>query len=387
MLFLCIVIVALFVGGCGGNKEGGDRTPKERETGASKATEQKQADIVVKEGESINDAVKKAKDGMIIEVEPGVYKETVTVDKHDITLRGVVDGDKRPVIEGGNKLNDGVIASGEKFTMAGFEVRNMKGNGVTTQGSDGVTLMDIIVKKTGLYGLYPVQSKNILIEKCTITGIKDAAIYVGESHDIVVKDNEVFGNVAGIEIENSTNAVVENNNAHDNTGGILVFALPNKVVKVCENVIVRNNKVTNNNVKNFGDPKSIIGRLPLGSGIILMAADTTTVENNEINGNESFGIAMIELDLMEDPKKDKELEPNPDRNKILNNTYGKNGTKAQGMVKEMLGKGADVIWSGAGNGNCAVKQKGITTIGAENLPQCKPAAVSAETSKKKRMKA
>lgn len=366
---MCLLLF-IFSAGCTPQKTNETQDRERKENMSAKSEEP--ADIVVKDGESISDAVKKAKGGAVIEVEPGIYKETVTVDKHDITLRGKVDGDSRPVLEGENKLNDGLIASGNNFVMSGFKIQNYKGNGISTQGSNGVKLIDIFVDGTGVYGLYPVQSKNILIENCKATKIKDAAIYVGESHDIVVRNNEVYGNVAGIEIENSTNAVVENNDAHDNTGGILAFALPNKMVTVCENVAIKNNRVVNNNVKNFGDPKSIIGRLPSGSGIIIMAADAVVVRDNEIKNNSSFGVAMIELDLFEDPKKDPKLEPNPDRNQILNNVYEKNGTKPTGMVKEMLGKGADVIWSGAGEKNCAVKQKGVTTVGAENLPACKP---------------
>lgn len=380
MSVLMCLLVIIFSAGCAPQKTNETQDRERKENVSAKSEEP--ADIVVKDGESISDAVKKAKDGAVIEVEPGTYKETVTVDKHDITLRGKVDGDNRPVLEGENKLNDGVIASGNNFVMSGFKIQNYKGNGVSTQGSDGVKLIDIFVDGTGVYGLYPVQSKNILIENCKATKIKDAAIYVGESHDIVVRNNEVYGNVAGIEIENSTNAVVENNDAHDNTGGILAFALPNKMVTVCENVTIKNNRVVNNNVKNFGDPKSIIGRLPSGSGIIIMAADAVTVQDNEIKNNSSFGIAMIELDLFEDPKKDPKLEPNPDRNRILENIYEKNGGAPTGMVKDMLGKGADVIWSGAGEKNCAVKQKGVTTVGAENLPACKPLAAEEEKKQK-----
>ena len=38
--------------------------------------------------------------------------------------------------------------------------------------------------------------------------------------------NHVYGNVAGIEIENTVTALVENNDVHDNTAGIMAFVLP-----------------------------------------------------------------------------------------------------------------------------------------------------------------
>lgn len=359
-VFIGVMTATLFfVAGCGGGKTSDERARKE-----------KPADIVVKNGESIQDAVKKAKEGAVIEVEPGIYKETVSVDKHNITLRGIVRGNERPVIEGENKLNDGILASGDNFTVSGFEIRNFKANGITTQGSDDLKISDIVVVNTGVYGIFPVESENVLVEKCSVTGIRDAGIYVSVSKNSIVRNNEVFGNVAGIEMENSSDAVIENNNTHDNTGGILVFVLPGKTLKKGERTIVRNNAVVNNNTKNFGDPKSIVGKVPAGVGILVMAADDTVIMDNVIKGNESFGAAMVELDILEDAKRDEDVEPNPDRTQILQNTYEKNGLKAHGMVKDMLGKGADIVWSGTGEGNCAVKTKGVTLIGAESLPEC-----------------
>ena len=48
------------------------------------------ADILVKDGESIQGAVNKANTGDVILVHPGTYKESVYVDKDGITIRGVV---------------------------------------------------------------------------------------------------------------------------------------------------------------------------------------------------------------------------------------------------------------------------------------------------------
>ena len=48
------------------------------------------AEILVKDGESIQGAVNKAQTGDVILVYPGTYKESVYVDKDGITIRGVV---------------------------------------------------------------------------------------------------------------------------------------------------------------------------------------------------------------------------------------------------------------------------------------------------------
>jgi parallel beta-helix repeat protein len=317
----------------------------------------------VRSGESIADALELAKPGMVIEVEPGVYHEALVVDTPNITLRGIVRGPERPVLDGRGTLNDGVIASGSPFTMTGFGVRHYKGNGVTTQGVDGVFLSDLVIDDTGLYGVYPVQSRNISVTHCTVTRIRDAAIYVGESQGALVAMNEVHHNVAGIEIENTNDAEVRDNLAHDNTAGILVFVLPGKVQKEGKRTRVHRNWVVRNNTPNFGDPEAIVGQLPHGVGILLMGADDTLVENNQVRENASLGIALTRL-APEHAKKDPPLEPMTDGARVVANHLDANGTAPHPGIAQAYGGGGDFGWDGTGARNCADLADGVRTVGA-----------------------
>ena len=306
----------------------------------------------VRSGESIAAALELAKPGSVIEVEPGIYHEALVVDTPNITLRGIVRGPERPVLDGRGALNDGVIASGSPFTMTGFAVRHYKGNGVSTQGVDGVFLTDLVIDDTGLYGVYPVQSKNISVTHCTVTRIRDAAIYVGESQGALVAQNYVHHNVAGIEIENTNDAEVRDNLAHDNTAGILVFVLPGKVLKEGKRSRVHRNWVVKNNTPNFGDPESIVGKLPHGIGILLMGADDTLVENNEVRENASLGIAITRL-AEEHAKKDPPLEPMTDGARVVSNHLDRTARRPHPSIAKGYGGGGDFGWDGTGTGNCA----------------------------------
>jgi parallel beta-helix repeat protein len=317
----------------------------------------------VRSGESIADALELAKPGMVIEVEPGVYHEALVVDTPNITLRGIVRGPDRPVLDGRGTLNDGVIASGSPFTMTGFAVRHYKGNGVTTQGVDGVFLTDLVIDDTGLYGVYPVQSRNITVTHSTVTRIRDAAIYVGESNGALVAMNYVHHNVAGIEIENTNDAEVRDNLAHDNTAGILVFVLPGKVQKEGRRSHVHRNWVVRNNTPNFGDPEAIVGQLPHGVGILLMGADDTLVENNQVRENASLGIALTRL-APEHAKKDPPLEPMTDGARVVANHLDANGTAPHPGIAQAYGGGGDFGWDGTGARNCADLADGVRTVGA-----------------------
>ena len=107
--------------------------------------------------------------------------------------------------------------------------------------------------------MYPVESKNVLIDSCVAIGASDAGIYVGQSENIIVKNSVAEFNVAGIEIENSYYADVFNNYASNNTGGILVFDLPDIPQQGGHHIRVFNNKSVNNNTDNFAPEGNIVG--------------------------------------------------------------------------------------------------------------------------------
>src|SRR5690606_13918771 len=140
-----------------------------------------------------------------------------------------------------------------------------------------------------------VECVGVLVERCVVSKIADAGIYVGQSRDIIVRDNEVFHNVAGIEIENSVNALVTNNSAHHNTGGILVFCLPNNPSKVSDNCKGINNRLWSNNRENFAKPGTAVSYVPPGVGIFVMAADRTQVTKNIIRDNDSMGVSVVSI--------------------------------------------------------------------------------------------
>jgi cytochrome c peroxidase len=312
--------------------------------------------ITVKPGESIQSAVARARPGDTIEVMPGIYNEEVTVDINNITLRGVKASESnaqaaRPVLDGKNTLSDGVIATGDNFVIEGFEVRDYVANGVVVQNARGPVMRDLVVDHTGLYGTYPVSCTGVTIERVRATRIADAAIYVGQSRDIVVRDCEAHHSVTGIEIENSVNAVVENNYVHDNTGGILVFVLPNNPSKVGRNCKVVNNRVIENNLPNFGNPSSIVGKVPPGGGIFVMAADETEVTANEIRGNNSYGVSVVSLTIAFPKGTAFDVGPTPENTWVHGNTYADNGRQpAESITKQGL-RGADLLWDLTGWSN------------------------------------
>jgi len=307
--------------------------------------------INVAAGTSIQAALDKAAPGDTIVVAPGTYHESVTVKAYGVTLKGQASGDARPVLDGENKFENGVLATGGKFTMEQFVVRNYTKNGVIARGADGATFRDLRTENTGEYGVFPVESANILIERCVSSGVSDTGLYVGQSRDIVVRDSEAFGNTSGIEIENSVNAVVENNYVHDNSGGILIFLLPEHVSKENHGNLIRNNRIEGNNKVNDAPKEMIVSSVPSGTGVFIMAADENEVTANQIKDNHSFGVAVVNLTQALPKDSDFDVGIYSERNRIHGNAYSGNGGAPDPAVLKAGLPGADLLWDGTGAGN------------------------------------
>ncbi len=326
--------------------------------------------IEVKDGASIQEAVKTANPGDLIRVYPGTYSENVYIDKDDISLQGVVINGEWPTLDGKGEINDAFLYSGNGVLIENFKIINYKGNGVMGQAGNNFVIRNNWIIDTGVYGIFPQYGKNGLIEHNVLSKIADAAIYVGMCDNVDVLHNEVFDNVAGIEIENSRHCLVENNYVHDNTGGLLAFVTPGLPIKTTFDVILRNNFVINNNHENFAPKGSTVGGIPVGTGILIMAADDVIVENNIITGNDNSGITIVDLATGAPKANDPNSEGNPDRVVILDNIMFENGNNTTGelkaiMITQMDTKGPDIFAFGGGTGSTIRDKNKYRTFGLD----------------------
>src|SRR5215510_7192653 len=96
-------------------------------------------------GQSIQAALDRAIPGDTIEIRPGAYSETLLVDVDDITIRGLKENDRRPILDGQNKLTDAVITSSHNFTIENLVIKDYVNNGVTVHGGQNSTFRDLEV--------------------------------------------------------------------------------------------------------------------------------------------------------------------------------------------------------------------------------------------------
>ena len=255
----------------------------------------------------------------MIELPEGTYhlsRSLILDGIKNITIRG--KGKDKTILSFENQKDgaEGLRVTADGIVLEDFTIMDTKGDAIKVQDATNVTFRRIKTAwtalhstKNGSYGTYPVGCTNVLIEECEISGASDAGVYVGQSHNVVVRKNVVHDNVAGIEIENCRNADVYENLSENNTGGILVFSLPELPKKNGQDCRVYNNKLVNNNTNNFGVKGTTVSEIPAGTGIIVMAERECEVFNNDISGHKTLGIAMVSYLSLQKPFKDSLYDP------------------------------------------------------------------------------
>ena len=273
-----------------------------------------------------------AEPGDTIKLESGLFPILGTLSmegKEDIVIRGAgMNGTILSFagqVEGAQGLS---ITNCTNITLEDFTVQDAKGDAIKCQYVNGITFRRVKAQwlggpkpTNGAYGLYPVQCENVLIEHCVAIAASDAGLYVGQSKDIIVRFSEAFDNVAGIEIENSTRADVYGNNVHGNAGGILVFDLPDLAVKEGKQVRIFDNIIKDNNIDNFAPEGNIVGKVPSGTGIMVMATEQVEVFDNTIINNKTAGTAVVSYYITEEETKDSQYNPYTSAIYIHHNIY------------------------------------------------------------------
>ncbi len=273
-----------------------------------------------------------AEDGDIVELPAGriALKNTLWLDgKRNITLRGA--GAERTVLSfrGQQQGAEGLkITHAADITLEAFTIEDSRGDLIKAQEVEGLVMRDIKAqwtgkprKTNGSYALYPVQCRRVRIERCTAIGASDAGIYVGQSDSVWVTECLAYHNVAGIEIENTTNAWVWNNTARDNSGGILVFDLPDLPKKQGGRVLVWKNQVLHNNHRNFAPKGNIVANVPPGTGIMVLATREVEVADNVVCDNKTASTAIVSYYIAQLPIQDTTYVPYPADVYVHHNTY------------------------------------------------------------------
>ena len=305
-----------------------------------------------------------AQPGDVIEIPEGVFafdrSLSLTVD--GVTIRG--QGADRTILSFQNQSQgaEGLLVTASDFTIENLAIEDTVGDGLKVNEGENIIIRGLRVEWTngpdtrnGAYGIYPVQTTNVLVEDSIAIGAADAGIYVGQSRNVVVRRNRAERNVAGIEIENTIGADVYDNVATENTGGILAFNMPN-LPQPGYRTRVYDNHVFANNTGNFGHEGTPVASIPAGSGIVINSNDEVEIFNNTIADNRTANIIVSSLHSTgySDYAVQQDFDPYPEGIHIHGNTFSGGGDNPDGLdlqglkilVAGPLGRLPDVLWDG-----------------------------------------
>lgn len=310
--------------------------------------------------ESLQQQLIQAQPGDVIEIPPGTHDMTrgLSLNVDGVTIRGT--GMDSSILSFRNQAQgaEGLLVNADDFVIEDLAIEDTIGDALKINDSHNVTIRNVRTEWTGgaltsngAYGIYPVQSENVLIDGAVAIGASDAGIYVGQSTQIIVRNSRAEYNVAGIEIENSTFADVHDNLATNNTGGILVFDLPNLPVQGGRNTRVFNNSISGNNTDNFAPEGNIVGTVPTGTGMMVLANDSIEIFGNTIGDNNSSNIMIVSYHITGLPIDDENYDPFPESIHIHNNTFSNGGTQPDSEPLQALQQATgqsipDIVWDG-----------------------------------------
>jgi parallel beta-helix repeat protein len=313
-----------------------------------------------------------AKPGDVITIPAGVHEVNrgLSLNVSGVTIRG--EGMDKSILSFKTQVQgaEGFLVNASDFTIEDLAIEDTAGDGLKINEGRNITIRRVRTEWTngpdernGAYGIYPVQAENLLLEECVAIAASDAGIYVGQSKNVVVRNNRAEFNVAGIEIENTVDADVYGNDVRNNTGGILVFSMPD-LPSPGHSTRVYQNTVVSNNTGNFGAEGTPVASVPAGSGVVINSNDKVEIFDNDIADNDTANVIIssyFATGYQGTREMANDYDPYPETIYIYGNRFEGGGTSPDGLDLKALkiakfgltGSFPDVIWDGYVNADNA----------------------------------
>ncbi|SVD65170.1 uncharacterized protein METZ01_LOCUS418024, partial [marine metagenome] len=115
----------------------------------------------------------------------GIYQfeDGLSLDVDNVTIKG--EGKDKTILSFKDQVSgaQGLLVTSDGVILKDFAIEDAKGDALKVIGANGIYMINIRTEWTGgpkstngAYGLYPVESKNVLIDGCVAIGASDAGI-------------------------------------------------------------------------------------------------------------------------------------------------------------------------------------------------------------------
>ena len=312
---------------------------------------------VPRDAATLQQADELVRPGGTILVGPGIYRESVTIDKPRVVLRGL---DRNSVVlDGGWRMDEGIAVTAPGVSVENLTVRDYNLNGVLVtgetdadgegigRGSDGYEQQDpskyppldgfrvryVTSYDNGLYGIYAFDAHDGVIEDTYTSGGADSGLYVGQCApcNVLVRDNIAERNAVGLEADNASERMyVLANRLTGNRVGLAIGSnyqealIPQRSATIVGNLVARNDDPDS--------PEQADGGFGIGMGID--GGNTNLVERNRILDNPTVGLII---------ESHEDLPPNG--NTVDGNVFAANGLDVGYAATQLAPGSADCVLS------------------------------------------
>ncbi|SER78649.1 Right handed beta helix region [Streptomyces sp. yr375] len=273
---------------------------------------------VPQDAASVQQAVDRVRPGGLVLVSPGVYRESVTVTKSRVVVRGT--DRSTVVVDGEFRRPNGITVTGAGGVVENLTVRNHLANGVLFTGvtderlqsggagGSGYDPLDTVrfpplngfrasyvtAYDNALYGIYAFDTRAGVIEHSYASGQADSGIYVGQCRpcDTVVRHNTVEHNAVGLEVTNASEGLyLLGNRASHNRVGLTLNSNDLEALGPQHGAVIAGNTFTDNN--DDRSPEQAEGGFGIGIGA--GGGRDNVIERNLIRGNRAAGVLLSDV--------------------------------------------------------------------------------------------
>ena len=240
---------------------------------------------------TIQAAVDAAAPGDLVLVDPGVYKEEVTVTTPSLVLRGT---DRNGVIIDGEFVRgNGIAVLADAVAIENMTARNARLNGFYWSGVTGFRGSWLTAYNNGDYGIYAFGARDGLFEDSYASGSPDSGFYIGQCYPcrIVVRRVTAERNALGYSGTNSGGELyVVSSVFRDNRSGLVPASLdieleaPQRETVIAANLVVANS--------NRAAPAWALPGITYGNGVLIAGGIGNIVERNVIADHAQYGILV-----------------------------------------------------------------------------------------------
>jgi hypothetical protein len=303
--------------------------------------------FTISPGQSIQEALNLSLPGDTIQIMPGEYNQSVTIDTDGLLVIGIEFGGRHVVFNGmkdnGQMRDTALKIEADNVRVQGLYIQNYRVSGIIAYNHDNIAIRDVNTSNTGKFGILSGRALNLEVSRCIIRDASDTGLAMDLIRGATLHSLELYQNAIGLGVFDCTNVSLSDSSIHNNTVGIALEDKGDKEL-AAEHVNIANCRITGNGKGQFVAEKPMHGFC--GAGLYIQGYSHVEVSNSFLDLNTTHGIMVVRSNVAAPDNLSNHAY-------IHHNTYSGNGEEpSEAFMKEYpTVPGADIYWDGTGEGN------------------------------------